>query len=234
MITGLVSVIIPVKNAQQYLAEAMKSVQAQTYRPLEMIVMDGHSSDDTEKIASGFQDVRFIRQEGDGLWNALNQGIGHARGEFVSFLSSDDIWTPDKLALQVDYMNRNSDAGYTVSLFKFFLEEGQDIPDGFKAELLEGDHVGNLPEALLARKSLFDQVGTFTREMAIAADVDWFARVKDRGIHKGIIEQVTLFKRAHAGSLSLQRSLGRQINHELLKAMRASILRQRGETPNRG
>jgi teichuronic acid biosynthesis glycosyltransferase TuaG len=107
----LVSVIMPAFNAERYVAEAIGSVLAQTYTNLELIVVDDCSDDTTARIAREFSDkdarVRVIQSEGNsGPGPARNVGIANARGRYIAFLDSDDLWLPQKLAIQIAAMRR--------------------------------------------------------------------------------------------------------------------------------
>lgn len=218
----LVSVIIPVKNGEKYLGSAIQSVLKTNYSPLEIIVVDGKSVDGTAEVIRSFPSVRHVIQEGKGLADAWNVGIGTARGEMISFLDHDDYWAPEKLKLQVGCLVEDPDIQYAISRFKFFLEPGCPVPLGFKKELLEGDHVGRIPGTLLARGTLFDEVGVFNNDISIAADVDWFVRAKDKGIRSAILPEVLLYKRVHDSNLS---SNAETNNRELLSLLRQSIAR---------
>ena len=123
----LVSVIIPVHNGGRYLRAALESVFAQTYRPFEVIVVDDGSTDDSGVIAQSFHDVRYIHQANQGVAAARNNGIEAARGEFFAFLDQDDLWTPEKLKLQIAYLLSHPDLGYTLTQQQFFLEPGADL-----------------------------------------------------------------------------------------------------------
>jgi glycosyltransferase involved in cell wall biosynthesis len=222
----LVSVIIPVKNGERYVGSAIESVIRTNYSPMEIIVVDGNSVDGTADIIKAFKTVRHVYQKGRGLADAWNLGIAVAEGELVAFLDSDDLWTPEKLKLQVGYLVDDPSLQYVISRFKFFLEPGFAVPVGFKKELLEGDHLGRIPGTLLARRSLFDEVGVFNTDIAIAADVDWFVRAKDQGIPMGIVPEVLLHKRVHDANLS---SNAEKNNQELLALLRQSISRAQGQ-----
>jgi CDP-glycerol glycerophosphotransferase len=95
MIAGLVSVIVPMYNVEPFLRDCLDSLRAQTYRDLEVILVDDGSTDDCAVIAEEFvrTDPRFrlIRQENAGLSMARNNGLEHATGEFVAFVDSDDV-----------------------------------------------------------------------------------------------------------------------------------------------
>src|SRR6187549_3720033 len=108
----LVSIIVPVYNGERYLRAALESIFAQTYRPLEVIVVDDGSVDDSGVIAQSFPEVRYIRQENQGVAAARNHGIETARGEFYAFLDQDDLWTPEKLTVQISYLLNDPDLGY--------------------------------------------------------------------------------------------------------------------------
>lgn len=227
MANPLVSVILCVKNGERFLREALESVVAQTYCPLEIWVIDGHSTDDSLKIARSFPEVRIVMQTDDGLSNAFNAGIAAATGEFVAVIASDDRWLPEKIALQVAFMQEHPEIDLSITRFRFFLEPGYPIPTGFKSSLLEGDHTGQIMETLLVRRTVFALVGGFDPAYT-AGDVDWFARVKDKGMTMALIPQVMLHKRIHDSNLSSNTAVN---NQELLRILRRSVVRQRtGET----
>ena len=224
MNTPLVSVVIPVRNGERFLPFALDSVLAQEYRPLETIVIDGSSTDRTADVARSFAHVRLHNQTGKGIANAWNDGIAAAKGEFVAFLSHDDLWTPDKLRMQVQYLLDHPDIQYVIARVKFFLEPGFHIPAGFRKELLQQDRVGRIMETLVARKSLFDAVGKFNPQLSTAEDVDWFVRAHDCGIPMAIIPKVLLHKRIHDANISLNVP---ENNRNLLQALKQSIDRKR-------
>ncbi|HWW76647.1 MAG TPA: glycosyltransferase family 2 protein, partial [Pyrinomonadaceae bacterium] len=96
-----VSVILPVYNGENYLRCAVESVLAQTLRDYELIVVDDGSKDSTPSIAAGYGDrVRYVRQENGGVGAAFNHGLRLARGRYVSWLSHDDLFMPEKLEAQ--------------------------------------------------------------------------------------------------------------------------------------
>jgi glycosyltransferase involved in cell wall biosynthesis len=105
----LVSVIIPTYNRARLLAQALESVHAQTHAPLEMIVVDDGSTDDTEAIARKFG-VCYIRQERAGAAAARNRGVTASHGQFLQFLDSDDLLSPRKIEQQVAYLRDHDEA----------------------------------------------------------------------------------------------------------------------------
>src|SRR3954453_12452168 len=128
----LVSVIIPVYNGARYLGAALESVFAQTYRNFEVIVVDDGSVDDSGVIAQSFPDVHYIHQTNQGVAAARNHGIEAARGGYFAFLDQDDLWTADKLKLQIEYLLTHPEVGYTLTQQKYFLDPGGTLPPWFR------------------------------------------------------------------------------------------------------
>lgn len=222
----LVSVIIAVKNGEKYLTTAIESVLKQTYKNknYEIIVIDGNSTDNTSKIAQSYCQIRYFLQNSKGIAQAYNQGIDESKGELIAFLSCDDMWTPEKLETQVEYMINHPEIEYTVAKVKFFLEEGHSPPSGFRTELLKGAHVGKIMETLVVKKSLFAKIGKLNPEFTVAEDVDWFSRCQDAKISMAVISQILLHKRVHDTNLSLN---DKQNTQNILKLLRQSIKRKR-------
>ena len=117
----LVSVILPVLNGERFLRQALESVFQQKYDPLEVIVVDAPSTDRSAAIAQSFPGVRVIPQRGDGVAAARNTGIEASSGSLIAFHASDDIWTPDKLRVQVGYMQEHPEVDYSVAHMINFL-----------------------------------------------------------------------------------------------------------------
>lgn len=220
----LVSVIIPVYNCDRYLAEAIESVLSQTFKSFEIIVVDDGSTDASAEIATSYKEVNYIRQSNQGIAVARNVGITNARGEFIAFIDADDVWIPNKLRRQVDYLINHPEIQYTVGRVKYFLEKGQSLPPSFRRDLLSGDHVGMLTVTLLVRKELFDIIGKFDSHFVLGDDTDWFARAIDANVPMGVIPSVLTHIRVHSFNISLNSTNN---NYYLLKILRKSIQRKR-------
>jgi glycosyltransferase involved in cell wall biosynthesis len=220
----LISVVLAVKNGERFIAEALESVFAQTYRPDEILVIDGNSDDNTAGIARTFIGVRVIRQLGRGVADAYNLGVAQARGKFISFISHDDTWSPTKLEHQLRLMLNEESLQYVTGRVRFFLEPGYAVPYGFRKELLDGDHVGHIMETLLARKSLFDRVGCFDSSLTTAEDVDWFNRVRVLDVPTAVLPSIVVYKRVHDRNISLNVS---ENNANLLRVIRNGLSRKR-------
>lgn len=116
-----ISVVIPCYNNGPYLAETLQSVRAQTRPPLEVIVVDDGSSDDSAAVASTFEEVRLIAlPRNSGISVARNTGLLAARGEMIAWLDADDIWEPGHLATVAGLLEQHPSAGMAFSLTRAF------------------------------------------------------------------------------------------------------------------
>ena len=220
----LVSVIIPVYNAEAYLGDTLRSVFAQDYRPFEVLVIDDGSEDGSGAVARGFAEVRYFHQRNQGAAVARNLGIEQARGELIAFLEAHDRWMPGKLTVQVRFLLEHPDTDFVLSRQRILLAPGVEKPAWLKPELLANDSVGYLPSTLLARKSVFARIGGFDPRFVPAEDSEWFFRAKDAGVPMGVIPEVLLHKRVHDSNLSHHTEASQP---RLLEIVRASIERQR-------
>ena len=221
----LVSVVVPTLNAARYLEAALDSVEAQSHEHLEVVLVDGGSTDGTLEIGSRYERVRTVRQTGTGLPDAWNCGIAAASGELIAFLDGDDLWAPDKLERQVHIFETDPAVDCVITRMRFVLEPGLPIPPGFRPRLLDSDHLAQMPSSLLARRTVFDRIGTFDTRWPIASDIDWFARVKDSGLCVAVVPDVLVEKRVHDANLSTL--AGARLNGELMELLRESVVRRR-------
>ncbi|HEY9704613.1 MAG TPA: glycosyltransferase family A protein, partial [Allocoleopsis sp.] len=119
----LVSVIIPVYNGDRYLKAAIESVLCQDYEPIEIIIIDDGSTDNSAKIAQIFGDkINYFYQENSGVAVARNTGILRSKGELIAFIDQDDLWTENKLTLQIDYLMKNPNIGLIIGKMHCFLD----------------------------------------------------------------------------------------------------------------
>ena len=185
-----VSVIIPTYNRSRYIAEAIRSVQAQTHRDVEIIVADDGSTDDTSQIMAGFGDsVSYLPLEHRGQPAATrNAGLRAAEGEYVAFLDSDDLFLPGKLALQLAAFEQHPEAGLAYSNGYFFRDDPQ-VPTGRTldgmptptgdalADLLRGNFLTS--PVVLVRHECLNVVGLFDErpEFFAVEDYDLWLRI---------------------------------------------------------
>jgi glycosyltransferase involved in cell wall biosynthesis len=125
--SALVSVIMPTYNHARYIGEAIESVQNQTYKNFELIIIDNYSTDNTAEIVASYNDkrIKYLKFKNHGIIAASrNHGIKNSNGKYIAFLDSDDIWLPQKLDLQIELMESNKDIGMSYVLYSHLLEDG--------------------------------------------------------------------------------------------------------------
>lgn len=220
----LVSVIVATKNSAEHLEQCLNSIVNNGYRNIEIIMIDAKSTDQTLEIAQKFEQLRVLNQEGLGLYPAWNQAVASAQGEYIAFLDSDDYWLPGKLECQLNLLLSNPEIDYTITHFMFILEDGCELPTGFRRSLLDSKQIGRIPGTLLTRARSFKLVGEFRADLKIAGDVDWFIRAKDFGLSLQILPDIFMHKRVHEDELTAEAELN---TSELLQLLGESISRKK-------
>lgn len=120
----LVSVIIPVYNGENYVREAIDSVLSQTYKNIEIVVVNDGSTDNTDTILNSYgTKIKYYKKENGGVGSALNLAIKKAKGEYISWLSHDDMYHPEKIREQIEYLFNNSDANRTIIFSDFEIND---------------------------------------------------------------------------------------------------------------
>ena len=133
-----VSVVIPTYNRASMVGDAIESALAQTYAPLEVIVVDDGSTDDTEGAVRQFGPrVRYVRQENSGVGAARNAGLAVARGEAIAFLDSDDLWLPRKNEWQITVLEKKPEVGLVYSEFDILKDDGTRLSQGSRTWFAE-------------------------------------------------------------------------------------------------
>jgi glycosyltransferase involved in cell wall biosynthesis len=196
----LVSTIIPAYNAEKYLAEAIESVLAQTYQPIEIILVDDGSSDNTHEIVRGYGErIRYTYQDNAGLSAALNRGISMVHGDFVAFLDADDLWLEEKTEWQIAVLQVDPGLGVVFGYAQQFLSP--ELPEEVKKRMHcpPEPMPGYFKSAMLARKKTLEVVGPF-RHFRAGDFVDWYARAEDKGVRSTIIPQVITRRRLHTAN----------------------------------
>lgn len=182
-----VSVIIPTYNRAKLVCEAIGSVLGQTFADFEVIVVDDGSIDDTEKVVRGFLDPRiiYVRQENKGRSHARNYALNLARGRYIAFLDSDDLYLPEKLAIQVDYLDGHPHVGMVYTSAYCIDRFGNAMSEDYIACVSGWIYrmiaffvpvTITLP-TVMARRELFDAVGGFDEHMHRFEDTDMWRRI---------------------------------------------------------
>ena len=222
---SLVTVIIPVYNGEKYLAEAVESIYRQNYEPLEIIIVDDGSTDDTARVAMGLgRDIHYIFQQNAGPASARNTGIVASRGEIIVFLDSDDFWPPGRLTVTVRYFDQHPEVGYLLGKQMMFVEPGCAVPPWMKSKWLSEPQDASNTAVLAARKVTFDRVGLFNSEYRSGEDTEWFVRASEAGVPMARLPEIILHRRIHGQNLSGHIIQMRKAN--LMRIARESIRRR--------
>lgn len=228
----LVSIVIPVYNGERYLKDAIDSALAQTYEHKEIIVVNDGSKDKTEEIALSYGDrIRYFAKENGGVSTALNLGISNMRGEYFSWLSHDDLYMPEKIALQLaalsddpmriaysDYtvIDQYGDTIATLSIAKKY--PNADLTFGLfpiLRQVLNGC-------SLMIHKSHFERVGMFDEDLRVTQDYDlWFKML--RGVILVYVNRPLVMMRAHGSQTTHIYERNRYESDELWLNMLKSI-----------
>jgi glycosyltransferase involved in cell wall biosynthesis len=188
----LVSVIIPTFNRASQMHVSVESVIAQSHRPIELIVIDDGSSDETQSKMSALEaKVReagiapvFLRKENGGCASARNLGLQRATGDWIAFLDDDDHWTTGKLARQLARLAETGASACSAQALKR-MPKGERVIPATGEELIQGHEPGRFLDGrsdghlitIVFRRDLLARVGEFDTSLRVSSDTEWIARL---------------------------------------------------------
>lgn len=187
--TPSVTVVIPVYNGARFLRSAIDSALAQTWKDLEILVVDDGSTDETPAVIASYgARIRTIRKPNGGTSSALNAGIRAARGQWIAWLDCDNTWEPTKIERQMEAARLHPSAGLIYTDYLQVAEDGREIgraggpcPRSRGARILRLIRTMYInSNATLIRKSVFDEVGLYDETEPTAHDLEMFLRILDR------------------------------------------------------
>jgi glycosyltransferase involved in cell wall biosynthesis len=224
---SLISCIVPVFNGERYLKEALDSILAQSYRRLEIIVADDGSTDKTAAVVATFgEQVRYFRQSNHGPAAARNCGIRLAAGEFVAFLDADDLWHPQKLQRQLERFQRRPELDYCVThVENFWVPELQDEAARYRDHRISKPLPGYVTGTLMARRAVFQRIGTFNAALGHGDSADWFLRAEQSGASSELLPDVLMYRRLHNSNRSRVRAA--MSREEFLRIVKSRLDRKR-------
>lgn len=218
----LVSVIIPVYNGSNYMTEAIESALAQTYKNIEIIVVNDGSTDngETERIALSYGDrIRYYKKQNGGCASALNYGISKMKGQWFSWLSHDDVYLPEKIecAIRAVYDNNLNPEGTVVSgrstvintkgkqvvTRKSRLKNGLITADSMFQRIFAGDSLCGC--ALLIPKTILEEIGSFSTEYVYILDWIYWVDIALHGFDFYMCPDVLVKNRYHSGQVSVKK-----------------------------
>lgn len=201
----LVSVVLASYNHVNFIEQAVKTVLDQTMTDLELLVIDDGSADGTPEVVERINDKRLtvVKLKPNRRFHPRNTGIKMARGKYIAFQNSDDVWLPDKLKKQVEFMEKNKQTSVCFTRLEMIDEKGKNIKNSWAHKNLAGENKNNDAwlrlfftsgfnfgiASALARKEKIIKLGGFNESMVQMADYDLWVRLAGLGqIH--IIEEI--------------------------------------------
>ncbi|MEN9519548.1 MAG: hypothetical protein RLZZ381_2136 [Cyanobacteriota bacterium] len=187
----IISIVIPTYNSELTIQETIESIQKQTFTDFEIIVIDDGSQDNTVDVVKNLvkseSRLKIFPYENGGVSVARNRGIEIARGEFISLLDGDDLWTPDKLESQLKALKNNPQAGVAYSWSNLIDEDGKFLGSGGSPlyqgnvyqELLHGNFLSN-GSSILVRREAVESIGNFPTDYPLASDWDFYLRLASK------------------------------------------------------
>jgi glycosyltransferase involved in cell wall biosynthesis len=205
----LISVIIPTFNRRPLVAEAVESVLGQSVSDFELIVVDDGSTDGTAKELARFgSQLHFFAMPRGGVAAARNFGVSQARGRYLAFLDSDDLWRPGKLEVQTSYLEQHPDV-QVCQTEEIWIRNGIRVNSKFIHRKPSGDiFVRSLelclvsPSAVMMTKELFDWLGGFDEAFPVCEDYDLWLRIAANHSVALIPEPLVIKRGGHADQLS--------------------------------
>lgn len=236
----LVSILMPVYNTAPYLKEAMDSILSQTFKDFELIVLNDCSPDNADEILDMYNDPRIVRYKGErnmGLSNVLNAGMDMARGKYIARMDSDDISLPNRLEVQVKYMEEHPDIDLCSCGMKMFGAK-DDVwirdadPEKVKVTALFFSPI--LHASSIWKKESFDKYGLrFRQEMVPAEDYDMWCRALSKGLKLVNLPNVLYRYRIHPSQATTQteksRLKCREIQQEYMKDVLPTLSKKNRE-----
>jgi glycosyltransferase involved in cell wall biosynthesis len=180
----LVSVVIPCFNQAHFLGDAIASALAQTYAPVEVIVVDDGSTDDTAAVAARFPGVRYVHRENGGLSAARNTGFRESRGAYLAFLDADDVLLPRAVETALQCLEPSPECAFVSGRFRYVDADGAltvvDVPPNVPADpylaFLRGNHIG-MHATVVYRRAPLEAAHGFDVSLAACEDYDLFLRL---------------------------------------------------------
>ena len=205
-----ISIIVPTYNSANTIEETIASVQQQDFTDFELIVIDDGSQDKTIEVVQNIDEPRlklFVYENG-GVAVARNRGIAKATGDYISFLDADDLWTSDKLSLQLEALNKSFEAKVAYSWTSFIDDRGKHLFSGTRfcyegnvyPQLLQTNFLTNASNILIHRDVL-NLVKGFNPELAYTADWDFYLRLAQNSEFV-VVPKYQIFYRQSANSMS--------------------------------
>lgn len=228
----IISVIIPTYNREKLVIEAIESAIKQTYRPLEIVIIDDGSTDNTCFQVNKFisrNDIpdcyfKYITQSNKGGNAARNTGIKVSQGEYLAFLDSDDLWLPEKLEIQMKLINTKPDVGAIYCGVKEYDSVLKKVTSNEKRKFIQGSihkellikDVSAPTSTFMVKKKVFDYSGLFDESLKARQDWDMWIRISEKyDIHAA--EKNLTILRLHRGKRTASNPLNEIESYKIIR-----------------
>ena len=204
---SLVSIVLPTLNGARYLRESIDSCLAQTHQNIELIVVDGGSTDDTPEILRSYADPRIVvitQTDNTGrLPGALNLGFAHARGDYLTWMQDDDVYDLAAIETMINMLERRPDADFAYAGYWWIDENGKQLHTFTPQPASALRHTNAVGHCFLYRRGVYETIGEYDVAYVMSEDVEYWIRISLR--HKMVFDPKPLYShRWHAGSLTVR------------------------------
>lgn len=225
MSSNLVSIIIPVYNAERYLRQTIDSVLGQTYQDIEVVAVDDGSGDGSVEILRDYgESVNWFSQQNLGAAAARNAGVAASSGSYIAYLDADDYWHANKLELQLAWLRSEPDLGYVFTLLQQFICNSLNPSEAAALSCPSEPQAGYVPGTLLAHRRVIEQVGCLDTRYKVGEFIDWHARAIHLGIKSALMPKVMLYRRLHKNNVG-RRSLPDRSDYA--RVAKAALMRRK-------
>lgn len=230
MTNPIVSVVIPVFNGERHIRQTIQSVLEQTYRPLEILVIDDGSIDGTEKVVKGIAgQLRYFWHDNRGSAASRNRGVAESRGEYIAFVDADDLWHREKIEKQICYLETHHTFELCITHIENFWSEEVSMdqrPDTGRPNSMPGFSFSTL----VGSRTGIELVGPLNEHLKHADDTEWFLRARGNGMAVGVLPEILVRRRLHLSNES--RVKAGQSGNEYLDLIHKKIKQMKGSTRN--
>ena len=171
------SIIIPVYNCEDYIADAIKSVMSQSYTPDEIIVVDDGSTDKTVQIVKSFPNVKYFYQNNSGVSVARNSGIKYSTGKYLIFLDADDTLAKESIKQCMKYFIEDPEIEVVRGFYEYTFLNSKLQTLFEQTALLNKNHHGILLGAAIFNRAIFNKIGYFDPSLKAFEDLDLWLRI---------------------------------------------------------
>jgi len=221
----LITAAIPVRNGEAYLAEAIESVLMQTRPCDQLIVVDNGSADRSAEIAAGFgAPVEVVSEPRPGIGAARNAALRAARGDYLAFLDADDLWEPDKTALQLAAFETAPRLQLVFGHVLQFVSPDLAAEEAEALRVPASSQPGQYIGAMLARRDAIEAIGLWPEDVRVSDGLSFLLRARELGLEQAMLAETVTLRRIHGANHSIQ---NRDERAEFARHLKRSLDRRR-------